>query len=136
MTAINPALRAGLDSVYSNFGPNGVVDIGLQSALDVGVSANNYISVPRSCLKTVSNGEGETATTIANGPSGVLIGKCDPVYIAEEWKVKDKEIGMPAQDQLSSSDLGLLAIANLHAAITARWEERYAKLVAAAHVHM
>jgi len=35
MTAMTAALCAGLDNVYTKFGDNGVVDIGLQSALDV-----------------------------------------------------------------------------------------------------
>ena len=46
MTAIAAAMRAGLDNVYAKFADNGVVDIGLQSTLNVGVRACNYVVVP------------------------------------------------------------------------------------------
>lgn len=137
MTAITAALHAGLDNVYAKFGENGVMDIGLQSALDVGVRAANYVQVPRSCIKGATAGQGVQLDSIANGPSGCRVGRCDPVVISDKWtkyKYRGAEIPRPTQAGLTSAELGLLAIANFRAAVAAGWEERHASLVASAHV--
>lgn len=137
MTQMNAALRAGIDNVYAKFGDNGIVDIGLQSALDVGVAVSNYVQVPRCCIKGVTLTGAAALTSIANGPSGVRVGKAEPIIISDGWK-KFTHAGVSytgaTQAALTSGDLGLLAVANLRAAIRAGWEERYARLVASAHV--
>lgn len=43
--------------VYAAIRENGVIDIGLQSALDVGVKECDYIVVPANCMKTVHLGD-------------------------------------------------------------------------------
>ena len=75
MTAITAAMRAGLDNVYAKFGANGIVDIGLQSALDIGVKESNYIQVPQLCFNEITpRGVGGRALdNIANGPSGTRL---------------------------------------------------------------
>ena len=127
MTAINAALRAGLDTVFARFGENGVVDIGLQSALDVGVKACNYVQVPRSCLKAITAAHNKTITLVANGASGVRVGRCTPVIIKQDWGGYEYEGGDLTdveQAALTSDELGLLAIANYRGAVAAGWEDR------------
>ena len=98
MKAISAVLRAGLDNAYSKFGDNGVVDIGLQSALNVGVKPANYVNVPKSCLKAISYGDGQTITSIVIGPSDCRVGKAVPVIISGDWHKYNygvKDIGEP-----------------------------------------
>ena len=137
MTAITAALRAGLDNVYSKFGVDGVIDIGLQSALDVGVKAVNCAQAPRSCLLDITCQDGSKLTNISNGLSDCRIGRCELVVISDKWGTytyNDKVLVGLQQGTLSSDKLGLLAVANYRAAVAAGWEERNTDLVASAHI--
>jgi len=93
--------------------------------------------VPKCCIKRVTLPSGRVLTNIANGLSGVRVGKVDPVIISDDWTkytIGGRTHAGIAQDALTSEDLGKLAIANLCAAVRAGWEEKYAHLVASAHV--
>ena len=56
--------------MYSKFGDNGV---GLQSALDVGVKACNYICMPRSCIPRISYSNNTVIPNIDDGAAGICI---------------------------------------------------------------
>lgn len=47
----------GLESVYNTIQVDGIIDVGLQAALDVGVPESGYIQVPRCVLKQVRLGK-------------------------------------------------------------------------------
>ena len=82
----------GLGRAFSSLSDNGVIDIGLQAALDVGVAIGDYIQVPRCCLKplvltqTVADGPNieVTPVLIDNLPSVVHVGSVDPVLVHKE----------------------------------------------------
>ena len=50
---VTQAAKDAFARVYATIKDNGIVDIGLQAALDVGVKPSDYIAVPRSCMKPI-----------------------------------------------------------------------------------
>ena len=81
---MNAALLAGLDAVYASFKGNGIVDIGLQAALDVGVAAADYVQVPQSCLMAVAPIGGDPVGAVRNNEANNRVGKAAPFIIEGE----------------------------------------------------
>ena len=51
------AFAAALEGIQRDFAPrrdNGVIDIGLQAALDTGLSESSFVRIPRCALKEVT----------------------------------------------------------------------------------
>ena len=48
---VSQADKDAFVGIYATIRDNGIVNIGLQAALDVGVKPSGYIVVPQSCLK-------------------------------------------------------------------------------------
>jgi len=58
----NSTIRESLAKAYVQFKGNGIIDIGLKSALDQGVTEKDFIVVPECCMKEQSDGRGEDHT--------------------------------------------------------------------------
>ena len=71
-TTLNPPQVAlqGLGRVYKTIQEDGVVDIGLQATLHVGVPESGYVPVPRCILKSIELGEDVEVAVAGNTASG------------------------------------------------------------------
>lgn len=82
---VTVAMKNRLVQAYLQIRENGIVDIGLQSALGVGVKPANYIMVPESCMKNVTlTGDGDLTAQVAsasNAASGVRIVDANPIVV-------------------------------------------------------
>ena len=135
------AALEGLKRVYKTIQEDGVIDIGLQAALDVGLPANGYIHVPERVLKTVRLG-GEEGTTIQkakNTPSGKRLAAPDIIRVVrEEGKYTYTYRGIAhdvmRQAKLDAEDIASLVVTDYCACIEAGWDEAESELIVSAHV--
>ena len=129
----------GLERVFSTIKENGIVDIGLQAALDKGVEELDYIHVPECAVKQVNIGA--RSLMFKNMDSGRRIETMTPINIegtgpGRDYTNKGTKVQRDAirQDQLSEEDLAALIIVNLRASQAAGWVDGDYELVAACHV--
>ena len=107
MTA-SQAMKDALSRVYAQIRENGIVDIGLQSALDIGVKEANYAAAPRSCIKDVVARCGTQVATMQNAASGARVRDCKPIACSEKktkYQYEKKGIDTPTGNTLSEDEL-------------------------------
>ena len=127
----------GLRDFYKAIRDYGVVDIGLQAALDVGVSEQNYICIPRSCVKpVVSEIRTEVVTNIV---SGKRIRAPVPIILSSRGRIVDASyngVGMRVANntELTADELKRLVVVNLRSTTAAGFEGAERDLIVATHV--
>ena len=140
---VSQAAKDAFAQVYATIRDNGIVDIGLQAALDVGVKPSDYIVVPQSCLKPVNlhADDDDTVTKVVvvatNAASGTRVADCDCVMVGPtraDIRYKDAVYHHATQDQLTIDELFLLVVANVRAALAAGWDDTEVELITCAHI--
>ena len=93
---VSQAAKDAFARVYATIRDNGIVDIGLQAALDVGVKPSDYIAMPQYCLKPINlydsrdGGVTKVVAVAANSASGARVAECDCVIIGSTRKTIQK----------------------------------------------
>ena len=96
---------SALNHFYKAFAENGIVDIGLQAALDVGVQQEDYIRVPRRCLRMIRHGQNSTIASVANNASNTRIRDIEPVIITNKgYTYRNLAIDIQRSQQLDDED--------------------------------
>ena len=80
---VSQAAKDAFSHVFATVRDYGIVDIGRQAALDVGVQPSEYMVVPKLCLKPIKlhANASDTVTKTANVASGSRAAECECVYI-------------------------------------------------------
>ena len=126
---------SALNHLYKAFAENGIVDIGLQAALDVGVQQEDYIQVPRKCLRMIWHGQNSTIANVANNASNTRIRDIEPVIITNKGHTyRNLAFDIRRPQQLDDEDLQNLIIVNLRAIAAQSYDDEYRDLIVAAHV--
>lgn len=136
------AAVTALGTYFQSLKNNGIVDIGLSAALDMGVTEKDYIQIPRSLLKPVSlSGDGLDPVDVhivGNLPSGKRIAALDCIIVrsteaGERYCYRGVEYTDHNCSTLSDREIANLVLANYKAGVRAGYTEQALDLVVAAH---
>ena len=109
------AALEGLSRVYKTIAEDGMVDIGLQAALDVGVPASGYIHVQERVLKSTRLGEGTNVQKVTNTGSGKRIAAPEPIMVERDgedyvYQYHGRKYDNYVQHGLTAEDIAALVV--------------------------
>ena len=112
-----------LSRVYSSIKENGIADIGLASALDVGVNPSDFVQVPASCLKVAKlDGSKEIPNVMGTGDHAK---HAKPIIVypgRKKFEYGVHEYTQATHVKLTDEELTMLAIANHRSSTAMGWE--------------